>query len=177
MQFDLKYKEIDHLDIYKGYKLCYIRKAKGENFDEDTLEWDKFNDGKYHLNMFFTDCPIEEQYGDDWDDAPYEYNSGEPYDSNYINGEYIEHHIIKVDVPFKYDNGDGVPYYYQLPEDFAYNSPFSVETINQRVIAWLYATEDSYNPHPYYAVIHGGDDIVEIFNKLKPFIADEEDNT
>ena len=40
------------------YKLCYIEK----NF------------------AYFTTQDLEKQWGDDWDDAPYEHNAGTPYE-------------------------------------------------------------------------------------------------
>ena len=43
--------------IPKPFKLCYVR----------------------HNILYFTDS-FEKQWGDDWDDAPYEHNAGEPYE-------------------------------------------------------------------------------------------------
>lgn len=43
--------------IPDGMRLCYI---------EGSCAW-------------FTSQPLERQWGDDWDDAPYEYNAGAPY--------------------------------------------------------------------------------------------------
>lgn len=31
---------------------------------------------------YFTRKDLDEQWGDDWDDRPYEYNAGEPYYEN-----------------------------------------------------------------------------------------------
>lgn len=33
----------------------------------------------HHNILYFTDS-FEKQWGDDWDDAPYEHNAGEPYE-------------------------------------------------------------------------------------------------
>jgi len=78
---------------------------------------------------YFTTRKLSEQWGDDWDDAPYEHNAGTPYD-------YSEHdkkegrepwQIIKV----AWD-GDFEP-----PSEGHYNSPWSVEQINAGAVAWL----------------------------------------
>jgi len=69
---------------------------------------------------FFTDQPLNKQWGDDWNNAPYEHNAGYPYSHD---GEII----TKV----AWD-GD-----FDLPGNNAYNSSYSVERINQGVIPWL----------------------------------------
>ena len=81
------------------YRLCYIR----NNF------------------AYFTRKPLNEQWGDDWNDAPYEHNAGEPYED--------EPGQIKV-LAFK---GDFV-----TPEEaYAPGSPYSIEDINNGRIYWL----------------------------------------
>jgi hypothetical protein len=78
---------------------------------------------------YFTSGHLSEQWGDDWNDAPYEHNAGDPY-------EYREHHkeqglepweIIKI----AYD-GD-----VETPGDLELNSGYSVEMINSGAAAWL----------------------------------------
>ena len=34
---------------------------------------------------YFTTQPLKKQWGDDWDDAPYEHNAGEPYGPGYFH--------------------------------------------------------------------------------------------
>lgn len=51
----MKLKEIKDID---KYKLCHVER----NF------------------AYFTRLPLDEQWGDDWNDAPYEHNAGTPYD-------------------------------------------------------------------------------------------------
>ena len=72
---------------------------------------------------FFTTQPLENQWGDDWDDVPYEHNAGCPYEP--IEGESWE--IIKVawEGPFI------------TPDDGVINSRYSVQAINRGDIAWL----------------------------------------
>lgn len=78
---------------------------------------------------------LVDQWGDDWDDAPYEYNAEEPYDDHYEGDERKEHLIIKV--PF-YVRCDGCDV--KLPRDYGYdNSPFCVRDINAGAVAWIFA--------------------------------------
>lgn len=76
---------------------------------------------------FFTTCPLDKQWGDDWNDAPYEHNAEEPYG-------WAEHCDIEpygiVKVCFDH-------HYFEQPRDGHLNSPFSVEAINRGDIAWL----------------------------------------
>ena len=74
---------------------------------------------------YFTTQPLEDQWGDDWNDAPYESNAGSPYaDGRPANAgadweprwEII---TIAFDGPFE------IPYHY------------SVEDINHRAAPWL----------------------------------------
>jgi len=70
---------------------------------------------------YFTAQPLREQTGDDWDDAPYEHNCGDPYD----DGDYRLKKIL-FDGPFL------------TPADVAKgNSSYSVEMINRGDVAWL----------------------------------------
>ena len=65
-----------------------------------------------------------DQWGDDWDDAPYEHNSGYPYDDD---------STIILEVPF------AVPCYCKFPCDYGGgNSPFSVEDINCGAVPWIF---------------------------------------
>lgn len=64
---------------------------------------------------YFTDN-LEDAWGDDWDDAPYEHNAGEPY-------------VYAMKVAF-----DGV---FEQPRDTGFNSGYSVRDINAGCIAWL----------------------------------------
>ena len=95
----------------------------------------RYRRGKAELYAFFTQVALSDQWGDDWDDAPYEYNAEEPYDDHYEGDERKEHLVIKV--PF-YIRRDG--FYVKLPRDYAYdNSPFCVRDINAGAVAWIFA--------------------------------------
>ena len=83
---------------------------------------------------YFTTRKLSEQWGDDWNDAPYEHNAGRPY-------EFHEHdrkegrepwQIVKV----AFDGG------FETPAEGHNNSPWSVEQINAGAVAWL--RTDSY---------------------------------
>ncbi len=125
--------------------LCYVEK----NFDDGVA--------------YFTTQNIKEQWGDDWNDAPYEHNAGKPYDDH----KFDAWKIIKI--PFCVDgfevakslktteNGDIVVINYT-------NSPYSVEMINNKEIPWL---------HSCYASdkvsIFAGETIIEFVKKIKDF--------
>lgn len=86
--------------------------------------------------LYFTDN-FENQWGDDWNDAPYEHNAGEPYewDDSYTEKENREHgygHLRYI--AYKSDK------YIREPNDRYDNSPYSVEDINKGAIAWLYSS-------------------------------------
>lgn len=126
-------KEWDHCRVekmgctgchYDEYKLCYVDRNKA-----------------WFTNNF------EKQWGDDWNDAPYEHNAGLPYDhwSELIeDNEDIfkrkwKHHEIKHKVLyFETADWDEV-----LPCDNFSNSPYSVEAINKQAVAWIHT--DKYN--------------------------------
>ena len=79
---------------------------------------------------FTTD--FEGQWGDDWDDIPYECNAGRPYSPKFIGRDY---ELFRVAV---FPN----PYNHQLflPADVHYNSPWSVMDINNGLVPWLRLT-------------------------------------
>lgn len=69
---------------------------------------------------YFTDN-LKEQWGDDWDDTPYEHNAGVPYEHN---GEKVEKIAFDVDL--------------STPAEIAgINSGYSVQDINEGKVAWL----------------------------------------
>lgn len=82
--------------------------------------------------------------GDDWDDAPYEHNAGEPYndwselieDNEDIFKRKYKHHEIKHKVLYFETESNMI-----LPCDNYLNSPYSVEDINKQAVAWIH-TDD-----------------------------------
>jgi hypothetical protein len=115
---------------------------------------------------FFTTRPLAEQWGDDWDDAPYEHNAGRPYGPCWHNepahrndpkalrgwkpgtqtplevGELCRCHTCAQEW-----NDDGTPAYevtklgwfgpFEAPCSGVANSNWSVEQINAGATAWL----------------------------------------
>ncbi len=132
----------------KNFKLCYIDK----------------NDTAY-----FTTQDLDKQWGDDWDDVPYEHNAGTPY-SPHIR-YYADGRIEKIP---EYWNEDGTPKWelYHLkfdcwkletPAGTHYNSPYSVQMINAGAIAWLSGSDKDNKP----IVIQAGASIDEFKMKVK----------
>lgn len=86
---------------------------------------------------YFTTQPLADQWGDDWDDAPYEHNAGTPYEwradkwdmatRTLVPNDHPRWEIVKV-----YFDGDLV-----TPDARYGNSPFSVEKINRGDVPWL----------------------------------------
>lgn len=118
-------------DTAKEFALCYVQRCP-------TLDiCDKGKCTYIGLRLFFTDADLSEQWGDDWDDAPYEHNAGWPYDCICYkdkNGKWQQkpHQILVLNVSLKQSCN------FVLPEDYGCNSPFSVETINQGACAWMF---------------------------------------
>lgn len=76
---------------------------------------------------YFTEVDLKQQWGDDWNDAPYEHNASEPYSSHKVNEKYLDHKIVKVAWDGSFD----------APNTNYTNSPFSVEQINNKMHPWL----------------------------------------
>ncbi len=93
---------------------------------------------------YFTDKPLDKQWGDDWDDFPYDCNGGEPYD-----------YPLRV----AYDCELETP-----AEKGGINVPWSVQQINSGVIAWL-ATPCWRKDKP--VVIMAGATLPEFCQKVK----------
>lgn len=86
---------------------------------------------------YFTTIPLQQQWGDDWDDAPYEHNAGGPYRQEELG---VGHRVY-------------VLYFshllYRTPADLHFpNSPFSVEQINQCVTPWLWPGDNRVEHYP-----------------------------
>lgn len=115
---------------------------------------------------YFTTKDLAEQWGYDWDDAPYEHNAGAPY------------YPSRPDLPNRHElypddwNEDLTPKweilkvywdgYFDLPESPYSNSPFSVEQINAGVIAWLRPGDWSKNKKAIIAAGTTFDKFVEL---------------
>lgn len=116
----MKLKEIENI---KEYKLCYV---------DDSF-------------AYFTRLPLSKQWGDDWNDAPYEHNAGEPYNDDGADIIRLAYH------------GD-----LQTPCSGYSNSPYSVKDINLGAAAWLY---DRYGKTG--VVIHAGISVEGFINLVR----------
>jgi hypothetical protein len=108
---------------------------------------------------YFTTQPITKQWGDDWDDAPYEHNAGTPYEPCWHNDPDRRNkqragvgpdELCRCTACVRDWNDDGTPKWevtkvafdapaFATPEDFSLNSSFSVEQINAGAVAWLFS--------------------------------------
>lgn len=104
---------------------------------------------------FFTSADLKDQWGDDWNDAPYEHNAGPPY--YWYSERKCPHYEIRK-----------LAYYGGLntPADFACgNSPYSVEQINAGAVAWL--ATDKWHEGPAVSIPAGVtiDDFVRLVER------------
>lgn len=94
------------------FKLCYVE----ENF------------------AYFTTQELSKQWGDDWNDAPYEHNAGRPYTpSPNSKKDWSDDGTPKWSIKKVAYEGP-----FNQPCDNYLNSPYSVEAINKGEIAWLF---------------------------------------
>lgn len=77
---------------------------------------------------YFTTCQLDKQWGDDWNDAPYEHNAGAPY-GWHENSKLPKYEIIKIAFDGNFETPDSICN--------GLNSPWSVELINAGAVAWL----------------------------------------
>lgn len=103
----------------KEYKLCYV---------EGNKAW--FSDN------------FENQWGDDWNDRPYECNAGEPYEYWL---EEIPHEPPVYEKQYKQHEIKHKILYFET-EDWIDKRPcdmgrFSVEDINKQAVAWVHTSE------------------------------------
>lgn len=111
------------------------KRIKAEGLDDA----DYIDDGDVAMNepvlcyvdepwAYFTTQKLEDQWGDGWDDAPYEHNAGEPYG-------YSEHDKAEGKKPWQIIKVA----YGGIFDTPAWNSNirYSVEMINSKAVAWL----------------------------------------
>ena len=72
--------KLDELADYtaKGFVLCYVERCERL----DTKDKDDYTEAM-GVRLMFTNIDLQNQWGDDWNDAPYDCNAGWPYDSCY----------------------------------------------------------------------------------------------
>jgi len=93
---------------------------------------------------YFTTKLLKDQWGDDWNDAPYEHNAETPYKANESFTHFIDGKMAQGS---DYTNGKPNWEIYCVhfdadlnePCDGCTNSEYSVEMINKKVVPWLVA--------------------------------------
>lgn len=78
---------------------------------------------------WFTTRALDRQWGDDWDDAPYEHNAGSPYTPSWMDER---DGAAPWEVVTVYVETD-----LEQPNEWHRNSPYSVDAINGRATPWL----------------------------------------
>ena len=204
----INFDEICKLKGYENYKLCYVDSISKTVFDlpEELKEeyskytyediknnWvlqDKFryqdlpnpeyNNTKSTHYAYFTPLPLTEQWGDDWNDAPYEHNAGIPYDDIVTKtedrdgyrlvAETMDVNILVVRFAIRSHNTS-------LPRDYdPLNSPFSVEMINNGVVAWLYDCAYMEDGKKQHVTIHAGVSPYEFSEKIDMITENNKDS-
>lgn len=120
--------------------------------------------GVQTLSAYFTPIPLEDQWGDDWDDAPYEHNAESPYDDAYDeNGERKEFELLEVLFYLPNDGWD-----IKFPRDYGgVNSPFCVRDINAGAVAWIYYRGKEWKTCNGAVAIHAGCAPAEFMAKIR----------
>jgi len=102
---------------------------------------------------YFTSASLDKQWGDDWNDAPFEHNAGPPYEWHEAYAQ-ERYEIMKL-------AWDGP---YELPCANMTNSYLSVKQINKGDIAWLCGLSwNADDVEPIYA----GVTVDEFISKIK----------
>lgn len=118
---------------------------------------------------YFTTQELSVQWGDDWNDAPYEHNAGRPYEAGYYH--YSDGRSEPITAQW---NDDGTPKWeiYKLkyecdnlrtPAQYVYTSEWSVQDINAKKIAWLFGNDTNNN----MVTIHAGTSIEEFKQTIR----------
>lgn len=96
---------------------------------------------------YFTTQALADQWGDDWDDAPYEHNAGGPY---HWRPEKWDREL-RQNVPNDEPRWDITVVYFEADlaqpcDGGGLNSPYSVQDINAGRTPWLFGSRWSHTP-------------------------------
>ena len=192
-------KSKEDLERFKDFKLCYVDQVEettiyypepDETISKEAIEsgwfsWERYP-GKEIPNpekekgdyvLYFT-SRFETQWGDDWNDSPYEHNAGLPYDTDYKEtdkyGKNIKHEIAFLFLKV-YDDPSIWP---KLPLDYSSNgnSPFSVEDINHGAVPWLFMSKTEEDGTRSYHALNAGDTLETVIDKLKKINIQRDNN-
>ncbi len=112
---------------------------------------------------YFTTQSLERQWGDDWDDAPYEHNAGEPYIYRPGSVSSPEPYSIIL-LAYRAFNFTGLV----TPAEGHTNSPYSVKEINAGVVPWLSNQHGlKYNPDTRLVEVWAGTLIPEFCRRVR----------
>lgn len=139
--------------FHKDARLCYVDYFIGTD-DECDCDCPEII-----YVLYFTTIPLNDQWGDDWDNA----EGGMPDDFTFDdNGNKIEHEVFKVRL--RLDITDRII----TPNGNYYDTYYSPADINSGNVAWMYI------PHTFKKCdgisVHAGDTISEALEKLEPHI-------
>lgn len=116
-----------------NFKLCYV-----------DLPW-----------CYFTTNDVSKQWGDDWNDAPYEHNAGTPYKWHDGSND-LQYEIKQVSIDADLE----------APCEHHFNSPYSVEMINSGAVPWLKSPSYASNKIEIAAGT-SLDDFIELVKSIK----------
>lgn len=118
------------------WKLCFV-----EDFDQDYPGI---------LKLYFTPLELGKQWGDDWNDRPYEHNAGEPYTSDYTQPEQGVKNGVgiypRINIKTLIIEAEDYRISFYTPRHSYQNSPYSVEDINNLKVPWIKIQFDDYTP-------------------------------
>lgn len=153
-----------------GMNQILERGSDGKNYPNP-----EYIEGKQEYYAYFTPVPLNKQWGDDWDDAPYEYNAEIPYDDVYDeNDERTEIEIVRVPFYIPYDDGWSI----RFPKDWGGdNSLFCVRDINAGAVAWIFCHGGHRKSNTDSVAIHAGcspSEFLEKINKINELKKEDE---
>jgi hypothetical protein len=161
---EAKYKREGHMSSYDP-EFCIFRNPI-LNRGSECMDYPNpdYIPGVQTLSAYFTPIPLEKQWGDDWDDAPYEHNAEVPYDDAYDeNGGRKEIELLEVLFYLPNDGWNII-----FPRDYGCgNSPFCVRDINAGAVAWIYYRGKEWKSGNGAVSIHAGCDPAGFMDKIR----------
>lgn len=122
---------------YYKYKLCYVKQKE----DYPNL-----------ITLYFTN-DMKKQWGDDWDNIPYEYNAGEPYE--------YETDVFSIIINTNYKD-------VVTPCTGHLNSPYSVKDINEGIIPWI-TIPNKFKENSCSLFIKAGDTLCSVLSNIENY--------
>ncbi len=172
MYFEISQQEAkERGESLRRFELCYVT-----DIEESYIDWDeedpkpkvnpKYNEKTATHLAYFCDCGLENVWGDDVDDRPYEHNAGIPYDYYYTEKKERKTCGI-ISIPFGWNNSDSLVW--ALPKDHTYseNSAYSVIEINSGKVPWLWVAKMEYKKFPKAVNVMAGTSIPDFLKKLE----------